>query len=701
MKQFPRRSLPGLTLLALGVACGGDSGPTPPVVRIPTSIAIVGGNNQTGIVGSTLTEPISVRVVDARGPIPEVSVTFTTIEGGGAPLQAIRRSDAAGVAATGWRIGTQLAQGNQIRASVAGLDLTVTFTATATAGPAALVSPILGVGQLAVVNSSVNQPPRVQVGDAFGNPVAGIAVTFSVAAGNGAITGAATVSDAAGVAQVGSWTLGPAPGVNTLRAAIASGAFADILATGTAAALQLQSGNGQTANTGTLVPLPPTVLAVDGAMAPLAGVAVSFAVAGGGGSVVGAIAVTNSAGLATPTGWILGSAAGTNQLTATAPGVAPVTFTATAVPGVAASIADETAGPLAAFTGNFLTPRPSVRVRDAQGAPVAGVPVVFDVVDGGGQVVGGNTVTDASGRAQAVSWRLGQGAGLQTLRAMSPALPPVLLGATASPPPAQGDFHIELRFVGQEPSPTQRIAFEAAVERWQRVILGDLPNEPGPIPATGTLCNAVNEEVDDLVIFVKLEAIDGPFNVLGSAGPCWIRDDSGLSIVGGMRFDVADLAFLESGGQFQSVILHEMGHVLGIGTLWRVLGLLVGFQTVDPFFQGPAALTVFPSVFGPGASYPGNHVPVENVGGPGSRDGHWRESVLRTELMTSTLNAGANPLSALSLVSLRDLGYLVDDTVGEFYELLPSPLGAPAAGGPGITMPPVSREPIRTRPRRQ
>ena len=38
-----------------------------------------------------------------------------------------------------------------------------------------------------------------------------------------------------------------------------------------------------------------------------------------------------------------------------------------------------------------------------------------------------------------------------------------------------------------------------------------------------------------------------------------------------MQFDVADMAKLISNGTLQSVVLHEMGHVLGIGTLWDTL----------------------------------------------------------------------------------------------------------------------------------
>ena len=64
--------------------------------------------------------------------------------------------------------------------------------------------------------------------------------------------------------------------------------------------------------------------------------------------------------------------------------------------------------------------------------------------------------------------------------------------------------------------------------------------------------------------------IDGAGGVLGSAGPCLIRD-TGPTAVGRMRFDTADLASLEGGGQLDEVVLHEMGHVIGIGSLWGEL----------------------------------------------------------------------------------------------------------------------------------
>ena len=38
-----------------------------------------------------------------------------------------------------------------------------------------------------------------------------------------------------------------------------------------------------------------------------------------------------------------------------------------------------------------------------------------------------------------------------------------------------------------------------------------------------------------------------------------------ISAVGVMRFDIADIAWMETEGLFEGVIQHEMGHVIGIG----------------------------------------------------------------------------------------------------------------------------------------
>jgi hypothetical protein len=259
------------------------------------------------------------------------------------------------------------------------------------------------------------------------------------------------------------------------------------------------------------------------------------------------------------------------------------------------------------------------------------------------------------------------------------ALPPVDFTVTPSSVPAS-EFQIEVRYRGTQPTPAQSSAFDAAVARWQAVVVGDLPDieldeafEP-VAPCIGLDSGAV---VDDVVIFAELITIDGPGSVLGRAGPCGWRQqtDGGLTAVGLMQFDVADLAALETNGRLNDVILHEMAHVLGFGTLWRDMGLLQGGGTSDPIFTGPSARGAFlAAVFG-GSVFTGNPIPVENLGGPGTREAHWRKSILGNELMTGSISLGNSPLSAFSLASLRDMGYVVNDAVADPFTFQPELLG--------------------------
>ncbi|CAM9853907.1 unnamed protein product, partial [Laminaria digitata] len=73
-----------------------------------------------------------------------------------------------------------------------------------------------------------------------------------------------------------------------------------------------------------------------------------------------------------------------------------------------------------------------------------------------------------------------------------------------------------------------------------------------------------------LLINATLTEIDGPgddgFNIFGIARPTRVWDTCRtVSYMGEMTFDVYDIAHLEAEGIFDGAILHEMGHVIGIG----------------------------------------------------------------------------------------------------------------------------------------
>jgi hypothetical protein len=234
---------------------------------------------------------------------------------------------------------------------------------------------------------------------------------------------------------------------------------------------------------------------------------------------------------------------------------------------------------------------------------------------------------------------------------------------TSSPPPSStGGFNVEFAFTGM--TANQRAIFERAAQKWEAVIVGDLPN-----------ANFGGVAVDDLLIRATSVAIDGRGNILGQAGPDRFRSSTGLPYVGTMEFDSADMAAMEANGTLYSVVLHEMGHVLGVGTLWSSRGLILGEGTSNPRFIGSQAIAAYNTIFGASAT----SVPVENTGGAGTRDGHWRESIFKTELMTGWVGPGANnPLSRITVGSLADLGYSVNYAAADSFAR-PSLVAAAAA----------------------
>jgi hypothetical protein len=340
--------------------------------------------------------------------------------------------------------------------------------------------------------------------------------------------------------------------------------------------------------------------------------------------------------------------------------VAPVVITATAVTTLAATVSVVEGSDQAAMAGTAVSTAPKVVVRDSAGGAVSGVTVTFAVASGGGSVTGASAVTGADGVAS-TGWVLGSAAGPNRLTATVPGVTAAEFAAIGCSGGGGAGYAITL--CPTTPlTPTQRAAFENAAARWQGLITGDLPDVADDIPfGTCGPSPALHFTVDDLVIFAGVEDIDGVGQILGQAGWC-VRRSGGLPVAGLMRFDAADVATLESGGQFASVIMHEMGHVLGIGTLWNAFGLLqnpTGPVPLDTWFSGTNALTGFNAIGG--SSYTGGQkVPVENTGGSGTSNSHWRETVLKNELMTGFLNSGVNPLSELTVRSLADLGYSVN-----------------------------------------
>jgi hypothetical protein len=253
---------------------------------------------------------------------------------------------------------------------------------------------------------------------------------------------------------------------------------------------------------------------------------------------------------------------------------------------------------------------------------------------------------------------------------------PAFQGA-AAPRPASGglgtsDFDIDLVYFNA-PTPGEAAAFSAAEAKWESLITG---YQIADIFSTTVTIN------------VFLNPIDGAGGILGSAGPTFAKLNAAQNAVtpnflytdeGDMEFDTADTEALVGLGLFDEVILHEMGHVLGIGILWSSSS--VGFPGRQEHYvfnsgqyTGPAGLAAYNDEFGQAGAF----VPVELGGGAGTRNAHWNEvngggaptgissnmeagpfNDMAFELMTGWLNPPQAFLSSLTSQSMIDLGYTV------------------------------------------
>ena len=167
----------------------------------------------------------------------------------------------------------------------------------------------------------------------------------------------------------------------------------------------------------------PTVLIRDGSNNPLSGVKVTWTVTQGGGSAtsIAGTDTTDATGTASVSSWTLGSTVlGVNKLTASAPGVANVVFSAVALSPnsspVASTIAVNGGAGQTAAPGGTVTTNPSVIVKDALGNPVANVPVNFSTATGMVGSQSATVLTDATGVASAGAFTVGN-AGTHTITA--------------------------------------------------------------------------------------------------------------------------------------------------------------------------------------------------------------------------------------------------------------------------------------------
>jgi hypothetical protein len=236
-------------------------------------------------------------------------------------------------------------------------------------------------------------------------------------------------------------------------------------------------------------------------------------------------------------------------------------------------------------------------------------------------------------------------------------------------PPLLGS-QIEVRFISTLTA-QQRSAVEAAVDKWTRAISKNMGDFPLNSPANNCFPGqpALNETHHNALVFVSVDPIDGASGQLASTQVCSISIRDKLPMLSYIRLDRADVDSMEARGLLLSVITHEFGHALGFNPLSYGPMNLAGGGLGDPYFSGATARLRFAEH---GAWYTGVTVPLEDASGFGPDDPHWRFSVFGDELMVGVTGRDfKKPLSVITLGLFKDLGYEVDFSVADPYEVAP------------------------------
>ncbi len=382
----------------------------------------IGGDGQTGYMGEVLATPITVKVTDTFGNIISgYTVTFNVTSGGGgfgtsgsSPATAVTGTD--GTAQLNWRLGLTLGVQTLQVYGAFNASSPALFSATASE-PLRRLSYDSGDRQSARVGQAPDNALAVRLRDYQGNAIGGVAVHFTVIEGGGKISGGTALdvqTSPDGLASIKP-TLGTVAGdTNNVFRATAAGAAGSVTfklsaVAGSAARLLETSGNNKTGKAGRLLGSPFVVRVTDGYANPVAGYAVDFAVTSGGGSLNGATSArvaTDKSGYASIY-YKLGSATGTNSVTASGTGLtgSPVTFTAIAEAGSPALLYKVSGDNQKGTFGTPLAQPMVVALSDSFSNPIANQAVQFVVSRGGGTVNGlslATVQTNAAGQAMVI-----------------------------------------------------------------------------------------------------------------------------------------------------------------------------------------------------------------------------------------------------------------------------------------------------------
>jgi adhesin/invasin len=161
---------------ALG-ACGADKklGPT-----VPAVVSVVSGDSQTVLVGNRSSAALVAAIKNSDGsPLPNIPVRWSVASGGGSIVTVVDTTDANGQVSTTYlspaKVGTAKVVAN------AGGQL-ASFAVLLVADTVGTLSAFSGNGAAGLINVPLNLSAAAS--DRFGNPITGVAVSWSTSGGS-------------------------------------------------------------------------------------------------------------------------------------------------------------------------------------------------------------------------------------------------------------------------------------------------------------------------------------------------------------------------------------------------------------------------------------------------------------------------------------------------------------------------------------
>lgn len=306
------------------------------VAGAPSSVAVAGGSNQAATVNTAFTNPLKVLVKDSAGnPVSGVTVTFSAPASGqsgtfaGNVTTAV--TDLTGTATSAVFTANAKAGAYSVTASVGGLS--TSFALTNNAGPAATITVVSGSNQSTVIGTAFSAPLVALVVDASGNPLNGVAVTFTAptkpSAGATFTGGVSTIkanTDATGQVSVPvtANTVGGSYAVTAAVNVSVNTTFGLTNRAGAAATISIVSGSNQSTTDSTAFASPLQVEVTDSGGNPVNGVTVLFTAPAVGPSGTFAssanTAVTNASGIASSAVLTANATPGAYSISATVQG---------------------------------------------------------------------------------------------------------------------------------------------------------------------------------------------------------------------------------------------------------------------------------------------------------------------------------------------------------------------------------------------